>query len=64
MVAVSFSVFLGMFHFIYLCIFLMFIFERERESAGAERDGDRGSEAGSALTADVGLELMNWEIMT
>ena len=33
----------------------MFIFERERESVsegGAESEGDRGSEAGSVLTAD------------
>ena len=32
-------------------LFLMFIFEREKKSrGGAEREGDRGSEAGSALT--------------
>ena len=53
----------------------MFIFERERrgESAcarageGQGGGGDRGSKAGSALTAarpDAGLELMNCKIMT
>ena len=59
-------------------IFLMFIFEREstrekqRQSVsrgGAEREGHTESEAGSRLCAvrtepDVGLELMNHEIMT
>ena len=35
----------------------------------AEREGDTGSEAGSRLRAvstepDVGLKLVNWEIMT
>ena len=52
--------------------FLMFIFERERESVsrgGAEREGDTESEAGSSLWAvrtepNVGLELMNHEVMT
>ena len=37
-----------------LLFFKIFIFERERERAsrrGAERQGDRGSEVGSALTA-------------
>ena len=44
--------------------------ERERESGGgAEREGDTESETGSRLWAvstepDVGLELMNCEIMT
>ena len=46
--------------------------DRERESVsreGAEREGDTESEAGSRLRAvstepDVGLELMNHEIMT
>ena len=47
--------------------------ERERESAHegaeAEREGDTDSEAGSRLRAvstepDVGLELMDLEIMT
>ena len=50
--------------------------ERERERAsermsrgGAEREGDTESEAGSRLQAvstepDMGLELMNCEIMT
>ena len=40
-------------------------FERERESmsmGGAEREGKRESQAGSALTA--GLNLTNYEIMT
>ena len=53
----------------------MFSFERERESTRehahtsrgeGQREGDRESEAGSVLTAvspDVGLELMNREIM-
>ena len=46
--------------------------ERVRETArrgGAKREGDRESEAGSRLRAvstepDVGLELMNCEIVT
>ena len=48
----------------------MFTFERERESmsrGGAEREGDRESEAGSVLTAEkphAGLELPNCEIGT
>ena len=47
----------------------MFIFERERAQAeeGGERERDRGSKAGSALTAKSlmgGLELTNCEIMT
>ena len=29
----------------------------------AKRGGDRGSEAGSVLTANVGLELLNHEVM-
>ena len=49
----------------------MFIFERQ-DGEGAEREGNRGSEAGFALTAEslmcrepnVGIELMNCEIMT
>ena len=52
----------------------MFIFEREkaREQRGG-REGDRGSEADSVLTADsqiqirgsdMGLKLTNCEIMT
>ena len=53
-------------------IFLMFIFERERQSesrGGTERDGDTESEVGSRLQAvgtepDVGLRLTNCEIMT
>ena len=53
-----------------LFFLMLFIFERERactSGGGAEREGDRGSEAGSALTArepDVGLELRNREIVT
>ena len=54
----------------FLFFFLMFIRVRERERervsrGGAER-GDRGYLVGSALTVetDVGLELMNHEIMT
>ena len=48
----------------------LFIFEREREResrAGAGREGDRESQAGSTLSAaepDVGLSPMNHEIMT
>ena len=44
----------------------MFIFEREKMSrGGAEREGDRRSEAGSSRAEpDAGLELMNHEIMT
>ena len=48
----------------------MFVYlrEREREEVGQrQREGDRGSEAGSALTATepgAGLELTNPEIMT
>ena len=48
----------------------MFIFESEPASpsgGGAEREGDRGSEAGLAPTArepDPGLEFTNHEIMT
>ena len=52
----------------------MFTFERERErqsvSRGrAQREGDRGSKAGSRLQAvstepDTGLEPTNCEIMT
>ena len=61
-------------------IFFMFICERESEwerekerqstsGGGAERKGDRESEAGSRLWAvstepDAGLELMDREIMT
>ena len=50
----------------------MFIYLRDRESVSwgeAEREGDRGSEAGSAWTGTggapcEGLELTNPEIMT
>ena len=45
----------------------LFIFERQSSNReGAERDGDRRSEAGSALTAepDMGLKSTNCEIMT
>ena len=47
----------------------MFICERERTSGkGAERDGDRGSEAHSvpqtAESPNTGLKLINHEIMT
>ena len=35
-------------------VFLMFIFERERESRGGQKErGNRGSEAGSALIAST-----------
>ena len=55
-----------------LKIFLMFIFEKERESAsriGAEREGGTKSKAGSRLWAfstepDSGLEPTNPEILT
>ena len=52
---------------VFLIIFLkcFFIFERESASwGGAEGEGDRGSEANSALTAGVGLELKNRESTT
>ena len=58
----------------YLFIFLMFIYfwetERDRAQVGKEqREGDAESEAGSRLwdvstEPDVGLELMDREIMT
>ena len=61
---------------LFFCVCL-FIFERERETGrekehsrgGAEREGDRDSEAGSRLQAvstepDEGLEPTNQEIMT
>ena len=53
-----------------LTYFLMFSFERERESrGGAGREGDTESEADSRLQAvitepNTGLELTNCEIMT
>ena len=57
--------------FIFLIIFKMvyFIFEREREReracrGGAERDGDRGSQAEPDAGFDMGLKLTNHEIMT
>ena len=39
---------------------------REPLGVGVEREGHRGSKAGSVLTVepDVGLELINCEIMT
>ena len=51
---------------------LTYFGERERQSVsgrGAEREGDRESEAGSRLQAvstqpDAGLELMSREIIT
>ena len=47
----------------------MFIFERDRDRGGAEREGDTESEAGSRLPAvstepDAELELTNHETMT
>ena len=46
----------------------IYLFLRESTSKGeAEREGDRGSEAGLVLIAEsphMGLELTNWEIMT
>ena len=53
-------------------MFIYFLREGERQSrsrGGAEREGDRESEAGSGLRAvspepDAGLELVNHEIMT
>ena len=53
-------------------MFLMFIFERDRQNASglvAEREGDTESEASSRLWAvstepDAGLELTSCEIMT
>ena len=66
-----FSCFSFLFFLIFFNVYL-FLRERERQSAsggGAERTGDRESEAGSRLRAvstepDVGLKLMNQEIMT
>ena len=61
-----------LFPFLILFLFLMFTFKRERQRAsgrGAEREGNTEYEAGSKLRAvstepDVGLKLMNHEIMT
>ena len=53
-----------------LLFFYLFIFEREHTCAnreGVEREGERASQAGSALSAaepHVELELMKQEIMT
>ena len=49
--------------------FFTFIFERETQQGGADREGDTESKAGSRLQAvstehDSGLELINLEIMT
>ena len=57
--------------FVFLKQFLMFIFERQRQSVsggGAERE-DTGSKAGSRFRAvgtkpDAGLKLTNREIVT
>ena len=59
---------------VFLCFQHLFTFERDRNRVPAgkgqrERVGDTESEAGSRLRAvstepDVGLELMNREIMT
>ena len=54
--------------FLFFSIYL-FLGETERSSrGGAERERDRGSEPGSALTdsrePEVGLELTNCDIMT
>ena len=40
--------------YFFFSFFLTFIFEREREQAGegAEREGDRGSEAGSSMIVE------------
>ena len=59
-------------HCVWLELFLMFIFERERETecnwGGAEREGDRIRSRFQALTVSIepgaGLELMDCEIMT
>ena len=54
----------GSFFFFFL---ILFIFERERSWVGvAQREGDRGSEAGSTRTTEpnAGLEPMNHEITT
>ena len=56
----------------FVVCFLLFIFERDRETmsrGGAEREGDTESEAGCRLRADStepdeGLEPMNHETMT
>ena len=51
-----------------LCLMFIYLFlkETEGEWGGAEREGDRESQAGSGLSPepDVGVELTNWEIMT
>ena len=57
---------------LFVCVFNLFLKERERErvgEGGAEREGDTESKAGSRLRAvstepDVGLELTNREIVT
>ena len=48
---------------------MLIYFERERkreEGRGRERDGERESQADSAVSVepDVGLEPMNYEVMT
>ena len=48
-------------------LFLNIYFGKSASGEGAEREGNRGSEAGSVLTTnepDVGLELTNCEIVT
>ena len=65
------GMFTGMFFLKAKCIFLnVYMFLRDRAQAGeVQREEDTESEAGSRLWAvstklDVGLELMNREIMT
>ena len=60
-----------LFLFLFFLNFLMFIFERHRETgmSRGEREGDTETEAGSRLRAvstepDMGLEPTNCEIMT
>ena len=52
---------LCLFLFLFLFFFKLIYFERERE---AKRVGERESQAGSMLSANVGLDLMNCEITT
>lgn len=56
------------FLFFFFFVNVLFIFERESVSrGGAERSGDRRSEAGPCADSrepHASLEPMNWEIMT
>ena len=58
----NFLKFMYIFKFIFK-VYLFILRERETSRGGAERKGERESQAGSAL-ARHGLELTNCEIMT